>query len=414
MNIRQLLQIAMTSAALVGGAGTVRADVVTDWNAIMQSTVATSNAFVQSRSAAIAQIAVFEAVNSISMEFPPYIVTLWVPPDASVDAAAIAAAHKALVALHPAATASLDAAYATAIQALPDDQSRLDGIAVGEAAANAILALRAADGSTSAVSYVPGAAPGDWRPTPPAMLPALLPNWGQVATFGIDNGAQYRSAPPPDLISGKYARDYNEVMTVGAVNSAERPQHLTDVARFFASSAVQAWNPAARQVAATQHRTSAENARAFAALNMAIADALITVMETKYHYNVWRPVTAIRAGDADGNKRTQPDFAWLPLIATPPFPSYPSAHASASGAARAVLEGLYGKDGFAVDLTSSTAPGVVLRYTAWEQITDDIDDARVYGGIHFRYDQEAGARQGRQVGEDIVRTFLRGRRKCDE
>lgn len=413
MNTGHLLGI-LTASLLFSGAGTARADVVTDWNGIMQSTVATSNAFAQSRSAAITQLAVFEAVNAIAKRFPPYIGTLWAPAGASVDAAAIAAAHKALVALHPAATASLDTAYAAGIQALPDDQSRLDGIAIGEAAANAMLALRAADGSTAIVSYVPGADPGDWRPTPPALLPALLPNWGQVMPFGIDNGAQYRSAPPPALTSGKYARDYDEVMTVGAVNSTERTQRLTDIAVFYASSAVQAWNPAARQVSAAQHRTTAENARAFAALNMAIADGLIAVMETKYYYNVWRPVTAIRLGDTDGNKRTPPDVSWLPLIATPPFPSYPSAHASASGAARAVLEELFGRDGFDVDLTSSTAPGLVLHYTAWEQITDDIDDARVYGGIHFRYDQEAGGRQGRQVGMDIVRTFLRGRPKCEE
>jgi hypothetical protein len=393
--------------------GVARADVVIDWNSIMQSTVASSNALIQSRNAAITQLAVFEAVNTITKRFPPYLGTVWGAHGASVDAAAIAAAHRSLVTLHPAAASTLDGAYDTAIQALPDTQSRLDGIAVGEAAANAMLALRAFDGAAAVVSYVAGTDPGDWQRTPPSFLPPLLPNWGQVATFGIDSGAQYRAGLPPDLKSHKYARDYVEVATVGAVDSVDRPQRLTDVANFYVIPAVQVYNPAARQVSAVQNRTLSENAQAFAVLNMAIADALITNFESKYYYNRWRPVTAIRAGDTDGNRRTQPDATWLPLIVTPPFPSYPSAHASAGGAARAVLEELYGKDGFDITLTSTAAPTVVLHYTSWEQITDDIDDARVYGGIHFRYDQDAGARQGREVGSDIVRIYLRGKPACD-
>ena len=147
---------------------------------------------------------------------------------------------------------------------------------------------------------------------------------------------------------------------------------------------------------------------------MALCDGSIAVFETKYHYNRWRPVTAIRAGDIDGNKKTDPDLAWLPLIVTPPFPSYPSAHASVSGAARAVLERAFGKHGHAITLTHPLLPGVVLNYTAWEQITDDIDDARIYGGIHFRFDQEAGARQGRHVGKYILRHYLRSMHDHDD
>jgi hypothetical protein len=159
-------------------------------------------------------------------------------------------------------------------------------------------------------------------------------------------------------------------------------------------------------VSIAQNKTLSQNAHDFALLAMAICDGLISSMETKYYYNRWRPVTAIRAADTDGNPSTQPDIAWLPLITTPPFPSYPSAHASAGGAARRILERLYGKDGFLITLTSPTAPGVVLNYTAWKQITDDIDDARIFGGIHFRYDQQGGAKQGWNLGSYILETQL--------
>jgi hypothetical protein len=179
------------------------------------------------------------------------------------------------------------------------------------------------------------------------------------------------------------------------------------VAHFYAANTpVQVWNSAARQVSAAQDMTLSENARIFALLAMAMADGSIASFDTKYHYNFWRPVTAIRSGDLDGNQRTDADPEWLPLVATPPFPGYASGHATLSGAAREVLEWVFGKDGHAVILSSPALPGIELRYTAWDEITDDIDDARVYGGIHFRFDQEAGARQGRHVGGYILRNYL--------
>lgn len=382
------------------------ADAVTDWNAIMQTTVASSNAFFQGRNAAIVEIAVFEAVNTIVGDYEPYVGTLTAPHGASPDAAAIVAAHDTLVALYPASATGLDTSKAASLAAIPDGQSKTDGIAVGMAAASAILALRANDGSGVIVTYNPGADTGDWQPTPPAFAPALLPGWGSVTTFGILYGAQFRSVPPPALNSVRYTRSYLEVKNVGEVNSQDRPLDRTNVAKFYIISAVQVYNPAARQVSAEQGKTLSQNARIFALISMAVSDGLVSSMETKYFYNRWRPVTAIRAADTDGNSRTVPDRNWLPLITTPPFPSYPSAHASAGGAARFVLEHFYGKDGFYVTLTSPTAP-VTLHYTAWKQITDDIDDARIYGGIHFRFDQEEGARQGRSVGAFILDNKLR-------
>jgi len=400
------LVIAAIGVSVLSTAILARADAVTDWNAIMQATVATSNAFVQARSAAIVQLAVFDAVNSITGKYRPYLAIISAPPGASPEAAAVAAAHRTLVTLYPAATAALDVAEAVSSSAISDGQAKTEGVAVGEAAASAILALRANDGSGLVVPYTPGSDPGDWQPTPPAFAPALLPGWGQVTTFGILNGAQFRSAPPPLLGSARYARDFNEVKLVGDVNSSARPQDRTNVARFYIIAAVQVYNPAARQVSIAQEKTLSQNAHDFALLAMAVCDGLISSMETKYYYNRWRPVTAIRAADTDGNTNTEPNTGWVPLITTPPFPSYPSAHASAGGAARRILERLYGKDGFLITLTSPTAPNVTLYYTAWKQITDDIDDARIFGGIHFRYDQEGGAQQGWKVGSYIFETQL--------
>jgi hypothetical protein len=378
-----------------------------DWNAIMQTTVAPANPFIQARSAAIVQLAVFEAVNAIVGDYEPYLGTIAALPGASPEAATVAAAHRTLVTLHPGSAATLDASRTVSLSMIPDGQSKDDGIAVGEAVAAALLALRSNDGSSAVVPYTPGINPGDWQPTPPAFAPALLPGWGQVTPFGMRDGAQFRLSPPPPIHSSRFARDYNEVKEVGDINSTERPQDRTDVARFYIISAVQVYNPAARQVSEAQGKTLSENARIFALLAMAACDGLISAMETKYFYNYWRPVTAIQAGDTDSNKKTDADPTWLPLIVTPPFPSYPSAHASAGGAAREVLEDVYGESGLSITLTSPTAAGVVLNYASWEQITDDIDDARVYGGIHYRFDQTAGARQGRRVGSYILRRHLR-------
>ena len=273
----------------------------------MQATVTAppTNPFFQARAGAIVQLAVFEAVNAIVGDYEPYLGTIAAPPWASPDAAAIAAAHRTLVTLRPDRAAALDALRATSLAAIPDGPAKDAGIAVGEDAADAMLLLRANDGWDAVVPYTPGTDPGDWQPTPPAFAPAFLPGWGQVTPFGLEAGSQFRAPPPPALRTGRYAKDYNEVKLLGRIDSPFRPQDRTDVARFYAaSSTVQVWNSAARQVSAAQGMTLSENARIFALLAMAMADASISVFETKYHYNFWRPVTAIRNGDLDGNKKT--------------------------------------------------------------------------------------------------------------
>src|SRR5262245_1262535 len=408
--MRRMLALPTVVAVMLLTPAPARADAVHDWTAIMLSTIGGQSPFAQARFAAITQLAVFEAVNGCTGKYEPYLGTTAPSLSASPEAAAIAAAHSVLKNYFPSSGATLDAARSQSLTAIPDGQPKTDGISIGEAAAAALIAARMNDGSAPPQTFLPDTTDaGVWQPTPPAFGPGVLLHWRNVAPFGIHSSDQFRSEPPPALTSGRYRRDYDEVKAVGEVGSV-RPTDRSDVARFFAAvPPTQVFNLAALQVSAAQGRTLAENARAFALINMAISDALVSVFETKYFYAFWRPVTAIRAGDADGNPRTEPDTAWTPFITTPSFPGYPSAHASGSGAARKVAELLYGSFGHAITLSHPAVPDVTLHYTNFRDITDDIDDARVYGGIHFRFDQEAGSLLGRRVGRYVYLQNLRRR-----
>jgi hypothetical protein len=303
----------------------------------------------------------------------------------------------------------LDADQVNSLALLPDGSPKADGISVGKAAAAAIVALRANDGSTPVHTFSPtSSAPGVWQPTPPAFGPGVLLNWKDVTPFAVLSSSQFRVNAPPDLTSTKYTRSYNEVAMVGDVNSAMRPQDRTDVAHFYAvTNAPEVWNNVAEQLMEAHMTPLTEKARVFALINMAICDGLITVMDSKYYYVRWRPVTAIRNGDTDGNSETEPNLGFTPLITTPSFPSYPSAHAAASYGARTVLERTFGCHPVVITLSSPGIPSITLHYTSLEAITDDIDDARVYGGIHFRYDQDAGGHQGKRVGSYVFSHQLR-------
>ena len=400
MLFRRISALTIVAAFLLLAPGLSGADAVQEWDAIMLSTVATQNPFAQARFAAITQLAVFEAVNAITRDYKSYLGRdIAVFGAASADAAAVAAAHGVLRNYFPGSAATLDAARLKSLSAIPDGPAKVAGIMIGETAAAALVALRANDGAATPETYRPLPGAGHWQPTPPAFAPGALLHWGKLTPFAIDSPAQFRSDPPPALTSSRYRRDFNEVKEVGDALSQERPQDRSDVARFFAAtSAAQAWNWAALELSEARGKSLAENARIFALLNMAISDGLVSSMETKYHYHFWRPVTAIRAADIDGNDRTDAAPGFTPLIATPAFPSYPSAHASASYAALEILERIFGKRRVSVTLANPALPAVTLRYARLGDIAEDIDEARIYGGIHFRFDQEAGAVQGRQVG----------------
>jgi hypothetical protein len=398
------LPIVMAAAmcgTLLSSAAQSATDPVLEWSAIMVSTTAGQSPFAQARFAAITQLAVFEAVNAVDKEFDPYLGTITAPPGASPEAAAITAAHDVLENYFPAQATALDAARDVSLARIADGSAKQDGITVGKAAAAALILLRTGDGSSPPQFYVPtSSAPGDWQTTP-SCPPAggLFLHWRNLRPFAIESSSQFRSAPPPALTSERYARSYNEVRRVGSIDSAFRPQDRADVARFYAATTpVPIFNSAVAQVAVEQGRSMSENARALALVDMAISDAAASVFDTKYFYNRWRPETAIHA---------RGDTTWMPYIVSPCFPSYSSAHASLSGAAREVLERLYGPRNHLITLSNPAVAGVILQYDAFEQITHDIDDARVYGGIHFRFDQEAGGKLGRQVGAYVYQHTLR-------
>ena len=404
------LALATVSTVLVLCPLVARADVVLDWNVIMQTTVGGQPPFPQFRFAAITQLAVFEAVNSITHDYRPYLGTITAPAGASAEAAAVAAAHTVLKTYFPASSASLDAARAISLATIPNGPAKSAGIAVGEAAGMAVIAARANDNSAPPQFYLPASSdPGEWQLTPscPA-LGGVFFQWRRVTPFGIRSADQFPLDPPPALTSAKYARDYNEVKDVGGLNSLDRPQDRADVALFYAvTTPVQIFNPAARMLSAAEGSSLSENAHALALLNMAISDASVATFEMKYQYTAWRPETAIHMGDTDGNRKTEPDPSFMPFIVTPCFPSYPSAHATVSYAARDVLERIYTSRLHELVLSNPAAPGIELKYSSLKQITDDIDDARVYGGIHFRFDQEAGADLGRRVGKFVYENNLR-------
>lgn len=392
---------AAACGALLSSVAQSATDPVLEWNSIMVATTSSQNPFFQARFAAITQLAVFEAVNAIDQDFEPYLGTITAPAGASPDAAAVAAAHDVLVNYFPLNKSSLDGAEATSLALIADGLAKQNGIAVGMAAAKAFIQLRSNDGSAPPQFFVPlSLDPGEWQTTPscPAAGGILL-QWPDLKPFAIQATDQFRSAPQPELDSPLYATDFAEVQLVGSVGSQFRPQDRTNVALFYAATPpVAVWNSAAAQVAVEQARSMSENARTLALINMAISDAAGSVFETKYSYDFWRPETAIRASGVTG---------WLPLVKAPCFPGYGSAHASLSGAARRVLERLDGRWNHQITLTNPAVAGVVLQYDSFEEITHDINDARVYGGIHFRFDQQAGGIQGRQVGDYVYTHTLR-------
>lgn len=320
-------------------------DVVVEWNAIAVATIVGQSPFASTRIMATVQLAVFEAVNSISGRYEPYRAAIPAPANASAEAAAIAAAHGVLKAFFPAAGAVLDGQRDASLALIPGGQIKIDGIAVGEAAAAAMVAERTGDGSAPPQFFPPPSTdPYEWQTTPscPRAGGAFL-HWRHVTPFGVLSASQFRADPPPALDSGKYARDFNEVRALGDVNSPERTQNQADVARIHAVQPPHVgWNSVARQIITMREDDIAETARVLALMNMSLADAHITVFETKYFYRTWRPETGIARADEDGNPNTDPS-AFTPFVVTPCFPGYPSAHGVGAGAASRILWMAYGR-----------------------------------------------------------------------
>lgn len=417
------VSIAMLAVGLVWGPATAWADdIVLRWNQIAAQTATATSPFNQARVGAIVQLAVFEAVNAVTAEYEPYLNPPTVAPSGtSVEAAAITAAHKVLTTYFPdpAVVAGLNAARDIDLGAIPNGPAKTNGIAVGTAAANAMIALRASDGSSPLTTIVPTSTlPGDYRLTT-GCAAELFSNWQNVTPFGIANVSDFLLDQPPYLASNRYAKDYLEVKTVGAATSAARPLDREEVARLYAASSPSfVLSMATRQVATREGTTLSENARALALIQMGISDALVASFMNKYHYNAWRPETGIRNGVSDGNRKTDGDPGFATFIPTPCFPSYPSNHASGTGGGLEVMRRLFGAAGHEITITNTvpalgSLPATVItkHYTRLNKIADDVDDARVYGGIHWRSDQEAGNVLGRAIATEVVKRNLRPARR---
>jgi hypothetical protein len=356
---------------------------------------------------AIFHLAVHDAVNGITGEYETYLSPSSPPENASPVASAIAAAHHTLKNLFPppANDMSFDVRYANSLAAhglSPDDP----GIAFGNAAAAAILALRANDHSSQAqFDYnAPGAGePGVWVRLNNA--PALLPGWGDVTPFVLRSGSQFRPEAPPARDSEQYAKDYNEIKTLGVATGSTRSAEQSQIALFWRASPTAIWNNVLTQLVQTRNLDLSENARLFALFYLAAADASIACWEAKYEYNFWRPQLAIVNGEFDGNDATAGNGAWQPFVGTPPHPEYPSGHTANSGAmAKILISEFEDTPGVPIVVTLS---GITRQWSSISEAVEEVIDARVYSGIHFRTSDEVGARMGRQVAQFASKHALR-------
>ena len=398
----------LTGATLTTVQSAQAVDVVTEWNqqaitlTLLPASALTS--IQQARVMAIVQVAVHDAVNGITKNYETYLSPGPAPDNTSPEAAAIAAAHHALRNLFSSQAASLDATYESSIAAHGLSQND-PGIEYGRSAAAAILALRADDHSAQAqFDYnAPGAGtPGVWVRLNNA--PAQLPGWGNVTPFVLRSGSQFRPDPPLALDSKQYARDYNEIRQIGAANSSTRTNEQTQIALFWRGSPTAIWNPVLSQVLATRNLSLSATARTFALFYLAAADASIACWDAKYAYNFWRPISAITGGDSDGNESTLADGTWAPLLATPPHPEYPSGHATNSSAMAMILESLF-EDNPGVPI-AVTLTGITRQWHTFSEGVDEVIEARIYSGIHFRTSDEVGARLGRKVARFVLKHAL--------
>ena len=390
-----------------------RADVVTDWSAELLAAVKNTSANPPRASRAIAMVhlAIFEAVNGVSGKFQRYHVEGKARNNASEVAAAATAAHGVLSALFPTQVAAFDAQLAESLAGIPTGP-RNRGIEWGLACAEDMLALRSADNAGIVIPYVPLIGPGFWQPTPPANAPALLPNWPIVTPFCLASGADLRSPPPPALTSAEYTAAFNEVKDLGRVDSSIRTPEQTQIAQFWADGAGTEtppghWLRIAAELSVAHELSLPESARLLALVAMAVGDAAIVSWDTKYAYSHWRPVTGIRDAANDGNPDTAADTAWTSLIGTPPFPAYTSGHSTFSASAAQVLTRFFRDESFEFSTTSQSLAGVTRSFTSFAQAAAEAGQSRIYGGIHWQHDNQAGQAAGVELGDRVIDGFLR-------
>jgi hypothetical protein len=406
---RGLLLLAVVAA--IGWPAAARGDAVTDWNAHANAAIFSTGptAHAAALSTAMVHGAVYDAVNAIAGGHRPYLLGLRADPSLSEEAAAATAAFRVTAALVPSQLAALETHYAASLAVLPDGPAKTGGIVVGKAAAEAMLAARANDGRNRPFAFVLGVAPGTWRPSPPAFALDPTPWVGNVTPFLIDSAERFRSQGPNPLTSRAYARDFREVKSLGSFMSRRRTADQTAAAIFWQAQPGGLYGGVMRSLSARFALSTAENARLFAMVTLAAADGAIACWNDKYHWNSWRPIDAIHEAASDGNRATRADRHWKPLfdpatatvpaLSTPAFPEHPSGHTCSSGATLHAMRDFFGTDRIAVDIVSPRFPTQPRHYQRFSQVLDEIVDARVWGGIHFR----TADTQGAKIGERVAR-----------
>ena len=404
MNAR-LHSILFLVATLFLPAAAARADVVTDWNDVAVARLVAMRQLPPdgARAVAMMHVAMFDAINAVQPRYTPYAFKGKAPPGASAEAAGVAAARTVLLKLYPDQSEAIEKAYAASLASIPDGAGKTAGIALGEQVGSECIAMRANDGVSATVAYRPVTSAGVYVPT---LFPASIA-WPNVKPFLMKEPTQFRPGPPPALNSAEWAKDLNEIKQVGGRQNGARTDQQTDVGRFWALTGVPSWNPIVRSLSASAGLSLVDNARLFALVNMAAADSFVSVFDAKYAYNFWRPITAIRNGDMHGNGEVSRDAGWMPLIDTPMHPEYPCAHCISSTAVGTVLASVARGRPIVITMTSPTAPGVTRKWERLEDYMQEVNDARVWAGVHYRFSTRVGADMGRRIGELAVRDYMK-------
>jgi hypothetical protein len=386
------------------------ANVITDWDekAIaavepLASVPSPSTPYAAYRMMGIVHAAMFDAVNSIERRYRPYMVQLPADPATSKDAAAAAAAAAVLATIDAKTAGAMKIVLASYLSSMPDGEAKAEGVKLGDAVAAKVLAARANDGSDASDDYRPRTSPGVYVPTPIMRGPM----WPKVKPFAMASPSQFRPGPPIALDSTEWATDFNEIKDYGAQKSATRTAQHTETARFWLVGGPVAYHPFLREIVTTKQMGVVDSARFMALGAFAINDALIAVLEAKYHYNFWRPVTAIRNGDIDRNPATEREATWQPIAVTPMHPEYPCAHCALSGSVAGVVKRAFGTgDVPEIAITSPTAPGVTHRWTSMAAFTDEVANARIWAGFHYRFSTRVGTDMGLKIGEHVVSLLM--------
>jgi hypothetical protein len=398
-NIRKML----IAAAMINAAPSAFADVITDWDEKAVAIVNHMPPYDSQRIMGILHAAMFDAVNSIEPRYRPYLVQLPVPPSTSKEAAAAAAATVVLASLDAKTASAMRDALAVELASIPDGPAKSDGVKLGETVAAKVLEARAKDGHDAPDAYRPRTSPGVYVPTP--ITAASM--WPNMKPFAMKSPSQFRPQPPVSLKSKEWTTDYNEIKDYGSKTSSKRTPQQTETARFWLMVGPQAYHPLARQLVKAKQMSVSDSARFMTLVALGLNDALIAVFDAKYHYNFWRPITSIRNGDIDDNPATEREATWQPIDNTPMHPEYPCAHCILSGSVAGVVKNALGSaDIPEVAMTSPSARGVTHRWTNMNAFTDEVANARIWAGFHYRFSTRVGTDMGNRIGEHVVKNVL--------